>query len=714
MSSESLFSQYWYRVADLKPRLGSHVMMTRHAYRGQRWFMLQDSGSGRHHRLNDLAHTFVARMNGTRSVEAIWQILLETLGDACPSQDEIIQILSQLYQANLIQCDITPESEEVLRRRDSARRRTKIAMLNPLAFRIPLWNPENFLSRNLPQVRWLFKPASALLWLMIVVWATFTAFAYSGDIARHAATYTLTPRYLLLLWLCYPLIKALHEMGHAFMLKAWGGEVHEMGVSFMLLLPVPYVDASSASGFPDKRQRMLVGAAGIAVELLIASLGLAVWLNTQPGLLNDLGFVALLIGGVSTLVFNGNPLFKYDGYYILADALEIPNLASRSTQCVIALLQRYLLRIPTATSPAASAAEQRWLLAYAFASFTYRLIVFAWILVWASAYSLVAGLAIGAMMGYTLGIKPGLRAFDYLLHAPALVGKRAQGLVLAGVLLVLPLLVLATVPWPNATEAEGIVWLPEHARIRAGGDGFIEKILLRDGQRVEAGQALLVIHDPAPEAEARKLEAKVQGLEAARQQAYILDPTRAQIILDTLAQTRAELALVTRAMQQRVVRSRSSGIFVMPHPQDLPGRYVTRGEVLAHVLSPSQIIARVAVAQEDVALIRTRQQNIHVRFAEAPGRAWPAHLLREVPAGGNRLPSAALGDRGGGRFATDPHDPDGVDTLEPFFLFDLSLPDTDLKRIGGRVRVRFEHASQPLLMQWTRRLRQVFLEPLNR
>jgi putative peptide zinc metalloprotease protein len=481
----------------------------------------------------------------------------------------------------------------------------------------------------------------------------------------------------------------------------------------MLLVPVPYVDASAANAFPDKYRRMLVDGVGIATELLLAAAGLAVFLATQPGWLNDTGFVVFLIGGVSTVLFNGNPLFKYDGYYLLADALDLPNLAQRSTRHVVWLLQRYVLRLDALPTPEDSRAERRWLLAYACAAFVYRLLVFAWMLVWAANYSLWLGVFLAAMLAWALLWKPARSAVEFLLYHPALDGKRVRSLVASGLLVVLPLGLIALLPLPDSSVAEGVVWLPEHARVRAGGDGFITDIYVADGQTVRVGQPLLALDDPDSNAQQRMLAARVAELEAEQNRAYADNPTRAQLLGDPLQQARAELALVQREISQRVVRSQSNGRFAMPREADMRGRFVHKGEVLAHVLSPSQVVVRVAVGAADVALIRSDTEAIRVRLADAPAHDWRATLLREVPAGGTKLPSAALGDRGGGARVTDPADADGLTTLEPFFLFDLRLPGADLERIGTRARARFAFGYAPLLTQWTRRLRQVFLAPVN-
>ena len=122
----------------------------------------------------------------------------------------------------------------------------------------------------------------------------------------------LDPGNLLSLWLLYPLVKGLHELGHGFATRHWGGEVHEMGVMLLVFTPVPYVDASASSAFPSRNQRMVVAAAGIMVELLLTGVALLLWSYSDPGLLRDLCFNVLVIGGVSTLLFNGNPLLRFD------------------------------------------------------------------------------------------------------------------------------------------------------------------------------------------------------------------------------------------------------------------------------------------------------------------------------------------------------------------------------------------------------------------
>ena len=148
----------------------------------------------------------------------------------------------------------------------------------------------------------------------------------------------------------FPLIKALHELGHATAKRAGGGEVHDMGVMLLVLMPVPYVDASSANVLRSRWQRALIGAAGMLVELFVAALAFYVWLLVEPGLLRAVCFNVMLVAGVSTLIFNGNPLLRYDAYYILADLIELPNLAS-AVGALLGLPGRALRAAACATRP---------------------------------------------------------------------------------------------------------------------------------------------------------------------------------------------------------------------------------------------------------------------------------------------------------------------------------------------------------------------------
>jgi putative peptide zinc metalloprotease protein len=333
---EALYSPSWYRVATLRARLSTQVSFHRHVYRGEVWWVVQNPTTGRVHRLTPIAHALVVAMDGERTTQQIWDGALGEFGDDAPTQEETIWLMGTLYMADVLRCDVPPDTAELFRRaqeRDDKERRSK---LNPISFRVPLLDPDAFLTRWNGWVAPCFTRVGAAAWCVVVAVAGLLALGHAPELATGARS-LLEPESLIAIWFSYPVVKALHELGHAFAVKRWGGEVHEIGVLFMVFMPVPFVDASSSSVFVAKRRRMAVAAAGIAVELFLAAIALFVWLAVEPGWVHHIAYAVMLVGGVSTLLFNGNPLLRFDGYYVLADWLEIPNLAAKANLYLDAL-----------------------------------------------------------------------------------------------------------------------------------------------------------------------------------------------------------------------------------------------------------------------------------------------------------------------------------------------------------------------------------------
>jgi len=710
---DSLFSSRWYRVAGVHPSLRAHVRVSRHVYRGQTWYLLQDAASGRHHRVDETAFHFIGRMDGARTVDEIWHSMFNSLGERSPTQDDTIEMLCQLAENGLLQCEITPDVAELFRRGRQRARKKRIAMLNPLAFRVPLMDPDRLLERLAPLSRYLFHPVMALVWVAVVGSALLSALSSWEAIRSFAAVHMLTPRYLMLMWLCYPFIKALHELGHGMAVKVWGGEVREAGVSLLLLVPAPFVDASAASAFPEKYRRGVVGAAGIMVELFLAALAWFVWVRVSDGAVRDIAFVVMVVGAVSTVLFNGNPLLRFDGYYILSDLIDIPNLGPRSNGYVAYLCQRYLLSAQGVSSPVTGRGETPMLFSYAVLSFGYRWLVTALIVMWAGHISFWLGILVGAAVLYSMVMQPLMKLVLYLKSAPQLARNRSRGMAVAGGAAIVFLAMFCFVPFPFVTHAQGVVWLPEQARIRAATEGFVTEVLAKDGQEVQLGDPILVLSDPDLLAEREGVRAAIQALDIQYTREIGTNTARAKSIAEEAAAKRAELAQLDHRVESLHVNSTERGRLVMPRAQDLPGTFVAKGTVLAHVLRPEQIRIKVAVWQEDSGLIRGGARDVEVKLSDLPEQVLSGRLSGEVPAATMYLPTAALGDRAGGPIVTDPSDKEGTKTLEPMFLYELLLNTKTLERVGGRAAVRFDHGSKPLAFQVQRRLQQLFLKQFN-
>jgi putative peptide zinc metalloprotease protein len=311
-------------------------------------------------------------------------------------------------------------------------------------------------------------------------------------------------------------------------------------------------------------------------------------------------------------------------------------------------------------------------------------------------------------------LKPAIAGWRFLLGSPQLNARRSRAVLAAGGLTLGLAVFLGAVPMPYSTLAEGVVWLPEQARVRPDTDGFIQQILVKDGQPVKRGQPLFVLTNPDLTARREEVDFRLSGLVSKLFDAMHRDPAKAQEVSHELERTRAELKQIDERLAGLLIRSPSDGMLAITRQQDLESIYVAKGTILANVLTPEEIGVRAVVTQDDAILLKQRTREVEVRLAENPSQVFSANLTGEIPAATSTLPSAALGDKGGGQLVTDPTDKDGLLTLQPVFIVDLHIPTTAVKRIGGRAWVRFSHGAEPLLFQWTFRFRQLFLKYLSR
>jgi len=713
--ADSLFSPSWYRVAGLKPRLRSHVEIHRHHYRGDLWYVLEDHASGRFGRFTPAAYRIIGLMDGKRTVQEIWDAARERLGEEVPTQEEVIRLLSQLHAMDALQADVVPDVAEILKRFEKKRSmRWKQNLRSPLFMRFHLFDADRVLTR----FQWLAKPffswPGLFLWLIVVGAAVFLAGVHWAELTENITDRILNPGNLVVMWLVFPVLKAFHEFGHGFAVKLKGGEVHDMGIMLLVLTPVPYVDASASSAFREKRERVLVGAAGMAVEVFIGAIALFLWASAEPGPLRSLAYNVIFIAGVSSILFNGNALLRYDAYYILSDLVEIPNLGPRGLRYVGYLFQRYLFGVREAEPPESTPGERVWFILYTVASWAYRIFIYVAIVLFIASQFFFIGVLFAIWAAVSMMILPAAKGIKFLSASPRLTRKRTRSVLVTGLLLALIALVLFLAPVPLGTRAEGVLWIPDGSFVRAGTDGFVERLLAKPGARVETGDPLIECSDPLLPAQIRVLESKLEELQATYDAQIIVDRVKADITKEEMQHISAKLKDAKERADELITRSPGSGVFIVPVPQDLPGRFAKRGELLGYVLDPAAVIGRVVVFQEDVDLVRSQTHHVQVRLPESIPETVSANLLREVPAATDQLPGKALTQEGGGKIAIDPRDRLGIKAFQKVFLFDIELPTfKGLYNVGGRMYVRFDHGTEPLVYRWYREVRQIFLRRFN-
>ena len=709
MKSASLFNQHWYRIRELTPKLAPDVEVTRQAFRLQPFYIMRRRSTRRWHRLSASAYEFVARLNGHCTVDEAWQTLLATQGEQAPDQSEIISLLAELHEADLLIIDTELDIQKLVDRNQQRRLREKRQRFwNPLHIRIALLDPDGLLNRLDSVIpRPCLVPIAVLLGLLMVSVCVALLPEWLTLSSHLDANHVFDPANLIWMICLYPFMKLLHELAHAMVIKRYGGEVRETGIAFLVLVPNPYVDASAAIMFCNKYQRMLVSFAGILVELSMAALATIVWFNSE-GLLRDAALSVMILGTVSTLVFNGNPLLKFDAYYMLVDWLEIPNLATRSRQYVLSCLARSAGLTPATDISPADARERLWLLSYGVLCMSYKLILMCFIAWTLSNQFFFFGLVIAIYALFSVIAVPVYKLARFIVKQTA----RAQLRFYAGMAMsasFLTLLVL-TLHVPGIVVTDGIVWLPEQSQLRLEQSCEVVQLHAQPGTVVKKGQHLFDCADEDLLAEQRTTAAQLQYLDAERSGLLIEDPGRYATLSNSRIALVDQLALAEQRLSSMQVTAPSSGEFVVEGTQALLGRFVPANSIAAFIVPAHERTIRLALTQLQAARIDREHAHIEV-YATAPDGL--AHTLRTqiahmTPKATRELSVLALTTLGGGQLRAEPGENGGV-LEQAMFDVELEWPEhMPSQHIGSRLGIRIEHVSQPFGQRISDQLRQLW------
>lgn len=717
MSEKDGFSNpYWHQMARSRPRLSDQTRVERQEVRGALWFVLRDSLSNRQVRLTPEGWYFVGLLDGKRTVGEAVAITEETLADEAPGQGTILRMLAQLHGAGLIQLtgDAT-DSDRLFELSETLRRRRILQqMRSPLAIRFPVFDPERLLQWMLPLARLVFSRAGFVLWCIVAFWGVSTATLHFEDLSSNFLDRVLSTDNIVMMTVVFAVLKLCHEFGHGMAVKRWGGEVHEMGVMLLVLIPVPYVDATSANEFPGRLRRIAVSAGGMYVETFLAALALILWAQVEPGVVRAMLYNAALIGSVSTLLFNLNPLLRFDGYYILSDLIALPNLGSRGTRYMQYLIQRYVLWLNDAATPETEPAEKRWLFFYTIAALIYRVFIVLAIAFFVATKLFFVGVVMATWAVAQFCLLPVLNGLRFLLFSPRMGTSRLTGVFRAGVAVGVLALLFLVVPAPHTTATFGVVWVPEKGEIVVQTDGFIETILPSEGSTVREGDRLIQTSNETLMTRKARLEARMRAMDAQYRSDLVTDRAALRLSGIELEQLREQLVAVDSEIDDLTIRARIDGRFALAVAEDLQGRFVRRGERLGFVITPGLPTVRVAVSQLDIGVVRDSLRDIRLHSVEPGAGEVGATLIRAVPAASAELPSMALSTEGGGTIPVTADQNGNPRAVQDLFHFEIQpLDESILFPVGQKVHVKFVHDPEPLGFQAWRRLRQLFLRQFS-
>jgi putative peptide zinc metalloprotease protein len=515
-------------------------------------------------------------------------------------------------------------------------------------------------------------------------------------------------------------IKVIHEFSHAFACKKFGklhkngGEVHTMGVMFLVFFPLPYVDASSAWAFSSKWHRAVVGLAGILVELALAAIAAIVWASTSTGTIHIVAYNIIFVASVSTLLFNGNALLRFDAYYVLSDLIEIPNLGNRSKAYLNYLVKRYSWGLRDTTNPAYTMGERIWFLFYGIASTLYRFFICVRILLYLNdrlppQFSLVVPIfAFSAIVTWV--VVPVSKFVKYLFTSQELSRRRPWALINVALCLGGIFYALGLVQMPNYCRLEGIIEPNNLTTLYAQETGFITNFATSGSSVSSDGLPLVTTQNQNLATQKKLLSAQYQRLEILRRVAELKEAAATQIIDEQILALNEQISRVDSQIAALNIQTPLEGTWFSPNIHKSKDTFIQSGAPVGQVGDFGQLIVVGTTPQEIAAQLTQADKQVELRVKGYAGLCLKGIIQKIAPVGQSSLPSTALGYTAGGNTAVKQTEQGRIQTAERIFEVRIQLVQDQALRVmaGQRVVARIRLGSEPLLLQWYQSARQLF------
>lgn len=661
----------------LRLKLADDVVFTPHRYGHETYCHVELPSRSKFLRIGLAEYTFISLLDGNTSVAEALSLTARSLGPDALSERDAATICAWLVETGLAQPQHTSQAARLHATDDRQRRRALAGRFNPFWLKLPLARPDRLILRLVPVFGWCHsKPAMLAGLVLCAVAATTVAADWGRLVASSAAVFS--PGNWIWLLVAWVLLKTLHELGHAVVCKRYGGEVREVGIILILFMPAPYVDVTSSWRFRSKWQRIHTAAAGIYVELLLAAAAAVTWSHTESIVIRHLLYSMMLMASATTLLFNANPLMRFDGYYILSDLLEIPNLYSSGSRFLSRITARVFLGIPGSSKLA-----WRWkdvlVRLYGIAALGWRILVCISLAIAASVLFHGAGLVLAAA-GLAMWLAPSaLRAFRVVVCQHRVNPWTTVRVGVVTVFLAASTTAFFYVPWPGACAAPGIIEYQNSIVVRAASPGFVTAIHVQDGQLVQRGDLLVEMANDELEAEHRDLVAAIEQSGARRRiNLEKHEQAAAQVELENQRALEKRLAEKKRQVDGLAYHSPISGRVMARNLDTLLMTYLEEGAEILAVGDDEHKQLRVSIAQEDAAPFRSRTGG-PVKLRMRSAATSEGRLSRIIPRASKTPPHMALCAPLGGPLAVtndgQQDDEESHKLVSPRFTGIVELPD---------------------------------------
>ena len=633
----------------MRPKIRVDLRVTVQVYGGQTCYVIEDVLCSRFFRLGIAEYTFVSLLDGQTTIAGAISQTAVICGSAALDEREAATLCKWLLESSLATTEQSASESRLDESRSKRQTRTMIGQANPMIQKIPLFNPMPILKRFDPLAMFCFSFFGFLVWAAVVIsgtvalWGSWDDFATRGNQVLTRANWL----WLLTTWL---VLKSIHEISHALACRRFGGHVRQSGIVLILLAPMPYVDVTSVWRIDNKWKRILISAAGIYAEIFCAAIAAIIWSFSFDPLIRQHAMNVIVTATLMTLVFNANPLMRFDGYYILTDWIEMPNLATHSRQWVSYAMRRYFMGIHV-PCPNWSEGRHSFVVLYAIAATVWRIIVSVSLAVSAEVMMHGAGIVI-AFCAVSLWV--GLPLFKSIQSiAQNRTADRRRMLAISVCAVSSAWLCWSVVPWYSRSTVPLIVDYHPPQEVRVAVDGFLDQNLVSSGDVVTRGQVLALLSNRELELEFQNLLLDLEKSEV-RHRGYLANEmiAAAQVEQKTQATLRSRCRQIRKQIDGLIVRAPVDGVIATSDLDSRENTVINRGDRLFVVGARNSQKIVGLVDQTDVDAYRAAEgQSLEIQIWGMGNQRISGTIERVLPRASLSLSYPALGAEAGGPLA---------------------------------------------------------------
>ncbi|MEC5127727.1 HlyD family efflux transporter periplasmic adaptor subunit [Verrucomicrobiales bacterium BCK34] len=603
-------------ISTSRPRLRRDVRTHYQEYRGEPSYIVEDTSKGKFFHVGFPEHQFIQCFDGRTTISQALARNAATQGEEALTEQQGDQLLRWLVDNDLLESDTSGQGE---RRMEQWSKQQDKKPKNPISkvmfFKVPLGCPDRFIGSTKHLFGWIFGVPGLLMWLALVLYTCFQLAPHWDQFVK-ATGQVIAPGNWIRVILIYTVLKVLHEYGHGLATKRYGGAVPEWGVQLLAFVtPLAFVDASASWKFPSKWKRIIVSAAGMYVEVAIACFCLLGWLHTDPGVLNTSLHSAVIAATFVTLLFNANPLMRFDGYYILLDALGIPNLGTKGQQFLVWVGKRVFLGMEDLPMPIAARQHPVAVPLYGVLAAIWKILIWIGIMIIVSLLFKGAGLFLALASVAVMVGASAVKFFKFLFKSGS-GPKLSRALPRLGITVLLLLGVFWFARINPTGKALAVVEYAEREVIRAGVRGKVTEVLVEQDDVVKEGDLLLTLSNPDEEAERDKLVLELRTARIRARSYYQQENLPAhQAELETITGLERKLEESRQYLAALEVVAPKDGVIAGRQLKTLEGQWLNTGDEILSVIAGNERELLISFRQEDVeSVISQKSPEIKVRL----------------------------------------------------------------------------------------------------